>query len=186
VDKPHCAKHPNMVVAFPAEAWVDAMGSTPTDQGSTIGNFEGRDGLPVDPGDQAAGGLDSTIRPPDSRPGSSRSSAPGAVRRDVEAFHQDELLTSVMIYWVANSITSSTRLYETMKSGAGPSTERVDSRMTRSSKERTARRAGRRVQHQQWASAEQWSLAALKTDASRGGCSQLLSEGPRMVLRWRS
>ena len=48
---------------------------------------------------------------------------------DVEKrFTKDELLTNVMIYWITNSITSSTRLYyETMKSGRfGPSTERVE------------------------------------------------------------
>jgi pimeloyl-ACP methyl ester carboxylesterase len=48
---------------------------------------------------------------------------------DVEQrFTKDELLTNVMIYWVTQSITSSTRLYyETMKSGRfGPAAERVE------------------------------------------------------------
>ncbi|HEY8432056.1 MAG TPA: epoxide hydrolase [Sandaracinaceae bacterium] len=48
---------------------------------------------------------------------------------DVEKrFTKDELLTNVMIYWVTQSITSSTRLYyETMHSGRfGPASERVE------------------------------------------------------------
>ena len=48
---------------------------------------------------------------------------------DVEKrFTKDELLTNVMIYWVTNSITSSTRLYyETMKSGRfGPASTRIE------------------------------------------------------------
>ncbi|MCX5737834.1 MAG: epoxide hydrolase [Proteobacteria bacterium] len=48
---------------------------------------------------------------------------------DVEKrFTKDEILTNVMIYWVTNSITSSTRLYyETMKSGRfGPAGARIE------------------------------------------------------------
>jgi len=48
---------------------------------------------------------------------------------DVERrFTRDELLTNVTIYWVAQSITSSTRLYyETMKSGRfGPAAGRIE------------------------------------------------------------
>jgi microsomal epoxide hydrolase len=48
---------------------------------------------------------------------------------DVErCFSKDELLTNVMIYWMTQSITSSTRLYcETMRAGRfGPADERVE------------------------------------------------------------
>ena len=63
---------------------------------------------------------------------------------DVESrFTKDELLTNVMIYWVTQSITSSTRLYyETMK--RGPLRRRATRRSTCRRPARSSRRSSTR------------------------------------------
>jgi len=137
VDKLHCAGiHLNMVVAFPAEGMgPDAMKGLDADEIKglgDLGNFQ-KD----ETGYQSIQGTKPQTL------GYGLADSPAGLAAwivekfrtwsdcggDVEKrFTKDELLTNVMIYWVTNSITSSTRLYyETMKSGRfGPSTERVE------------------------------------------------------------
>jgi microsomal epoxide hydrolase len=137
VDKLHCAGiHLNMVVAFPAEGMgPDAMKGLDADEIAglgDLGNFQ-KD----ETGYQSIQGTKPQTL------GYGLNDSPAGLAAwivekfrtwsdcggDVEKrFTKDELLTNVMIYWVTNSITSSTRLYyETMKSGRfGPSTERVE------------------------------------------------------------
>jgi len=137
VDKAHCAGiHLNMVIAFPPGGMTpEALGSvTPEEQKdlADLGAFQANEtGY-----QQIQGTKPQTL-------GYGLNDSPAGLAAwivekfrtwsdcggDVEKrFTKDELLTNVMIYWVTQSITSSTRLYyETMKSGRfGPSTERVE------------------------------------------------------------
>ena len=73
-----------------------------------------RNRLPVDPGHQAADpGLRAQRFARRPAPGSSRSSAPGAIATATwrSASPRIRLLTNVMIYWITETINSSTRLY---------------------------------------------------------------------------
>ena len=137
VDKEHCAGiHLNMVVAFPPGGMTpEALaGVTPEEQKdlADLGSFQANEtGY-----QQIQGTKPQTL-------GYGLNDSPAGLAAwivekfrtwsdcggDVETrFTKDELLTNVMIYWITNSITSSTRLYyETMKSGRfGPSAERVE------------------------------------------------------------
>ena len=137
VDEEHCAAiHLNMVVAFPPGGMTpEALaGVTPEEQKdlADLGSFQANEtGY-----QQIQGTKPQTL-------GYGLNDSPAGLAAwivekfrtwsdcggDVEKrFTKDELLTNVMIYWVTQSITSSTRLYyETMKSGRfGPSTERVE------------------------------------------------------------
>jgi microsomal epoxide hydrolase len=137
VDQAHCAGiHLNMVVAFPPGGMTpEALAGVTPEEGkdlADLGSFQANEtgyqqiqgtkpqtlgyGLNDSPAGLAAWIVEKFR---------TWSDCGGEVEK---RFTKDELLTNVMIYWITNSITSSTRLYyETMKSGRfGPSTERVE------------------------------------------------------------
>lgn len=135
IDPAHCAGiHMNMLVAGPPAGVANPMeGVTPEELGwlGEMGNFQKNE-----TGYQQIQGT----KPQSLGYGLNDSPAGLAAwivekfrtwsdcNGDVESrFTKDELLTNVMIYWVTQSITSSTRLYyETMKSGRfGAAAERI-------------------------------------------------------------
>jgi pimeloyl-ACP methyl ester carboxylesterase len=136
VDRAHCAGiHLNMVVAFPPSDGGDPMAGLDDVEKAAFGDFahfqKEETGY-----QQIQGTKPQTL-------GYALNDSPAGLAAwivekfrtwsdcdgDVEKrFSKDELLTNVMIYWVTQSITSSTRLYyETMHSGRfGPAGERVE------------------------------------------------------------
>jgi len=136
VDREHCAGiHLNMVVAFPPADGSDPMAGLDEAEKAALGDLahfqKEETGY-----QQIQGTKPQTL-------GYGLNDSPAGLAAwivekfrtwsdcdgDVEKrFTKDELLTNVMIYWVTQSITSSTRLYyETMHSGRfGPAGERVE------------------------------------------------------------
>ena len=194
VDPQHCARHPSQHggrrarrggVANPMEGVYaeELEGPRPTSASSRRTRpATSRSRAPS----RRRSATGSTIRRRASPAGSSRSSAPGATAAATSrsASRKDELLTNIMIYWVTETINSSTRLYcETMRS-RGASLRRASASRcrpaARSSRRRSpaAARAGPRAQY----NVQQWTTHAVGRPLRRARRAGGAGRGPPQLL----